>query len=262
MSKPRRETGDGRREWPGRAGLLSALLLGTLGMRMGGAPGPLGPGGAPVAASVDSVERALMLRTGIARLQYDGGGDWYANPSSLGNLLKAVNERTSLRVEPTEGRITLTDDKLYDYTFLHATGHGVIKFSDAEVTRLREWLLRGGFLHVDDNYGLDETFRKEIARVFPDRPLTDVPLSHPIYHVVYDFPKGVPKIHEHDGKAARGYGIFIGDRLAVYYTHETDLGNGWEDVGTYANDPPELHETALRMGVNLVVYAITSRPVQ
>lgn len=220
-----------------RAAAAAACLLSVVGAR------PLAPGG---------------TRLGIARLQYDGGGDWYANPSSLPNLLRAVNERTTLRVEPSEGRVTLTDDKLYDFAFLHATGHGVMKFSDAEVTRLREWLLRGGFLHVDDNYGLDETFRKEIARVFPDRPLVDVPLSHPVYHIVYDFPKGVPKIHEHDGKPARGYGIFVGDRLAVYYTHEADLGNGWEDPGTYS-DPSELHESALRMGINLFVYAVTSR---
>lgn len=199
-------------------------------------------------------------RLGIARLQYDGGGDWYANPSSLPNLIKAINERTTMRVEPNEGRVTLADERIWDFAFLHVTGHGVMKFSDDEVTRLREWLLRGGFLHVDDNYGLDETFRKEIARVFPDRPMVDVPLSHPIYHVVYSFPQGVPKVHEHDGKPARGYGIFIGDRLAVYYTHEADLGNGWEDPGTY-NDPPELHEAALRMGVNLFVYAVTSRPI-
>ena len=198
-------------------------------------------------------------RMTIARLQYDGGGDWDANPSSLPNLLGAINERTTLRVEPTEARVTLMDDRLWDFPFVHMTGHGVVKFSDAEVERLRQYLLRGGFLHVDDNYGLDESFRKEIARVFPDRPLVDVPLSHPIYHVVYEFPKGVPKIHEHDGKPARGYGIFIGDRLAVYYTYESDLGNGWEDQGTYS-DPPELHEAALRMGINLFTYAVTSRP--
>ncbi|MBL8961738.1 MAG: DUF4159 domain-containing protein [Gemmatimonadetes bacterium] len=207
-----------------------------------------------------SSPHAALPRLGVARLQYDGGGDWYANPSSLPNLLKAINERTTLRAEPSEGRVTLSDERLNDYAFLHATGHGVVKFSDTEIVKLREWLLRGGFLHVDDNYGLDETFRPELARLFPDRPLVDVPLSHPIYHVVYDFPKGVPKIHEHDNKPARGYGIFIGDRLALYYTHEADLGNGWEDPGTY-NDPAELHETALRMGVNLFVYAVTSRPV-
>lgn len=198
-------------------------------------------------------------RLAIARLQYDGGGDWYANPSSIPNLLKAINDRTSLKVEQTEGRVTLLDDRLWDYPFLHITGHGTIRMSDAEVDRLRDYLLRGGFLHVDDNYGLDESFRKEIARVFPDRPLVDVPLTHPVYHIVYELPKGLPKIHEHDGKQARGYGIFVGDRLVVYYSSQTDLGNGWEDVGTYPGDPPELHEAALRMGVNLFVYAVTSR---
>jgi hypothetical protein len=207
-----------------------------------------------------SKARSAETRLTVARLQYDGGGDWYANPSSLPNLLAAISERTSLTVERTEARVTLMDDRLWDYPFLHATGHGNIHFSDQEIVRLREYLARGGFLHVDDNYGLDEAFRREIARVFPDRPLVDVPLSHPIYHIVYDFPKGVPKIHEHDGKPARGFGIFIGDRLAVYYTFSSDLGNGWEDVGTY-DDPPALHEAALRMGVNLFVYAVTSRPV-
>lgn len=201
---------------------------------------------------------AAQVRLTIARLQYDGGGDWYANPSSLPNLLKAINERTALRVEPTEARVSLTDDRLWDHPYLHLTGHGEIRLSEAEVVRLREYLTRGGFLHVDDNYGLDASFRREIARVFPDRPLVDVPLSHPIYHIVYDFPAGLPKIHEHDGKPARGLGIFIGNRLAVFYSHESDLGNGWEDPGTY-NDPPPLHEAALRMGVNLFVYAVTSR---
>jgi hypothetical protein len=195
----------------------------------------------------------------VARLQYDGGGDWYANPSSLPNLLAAIRQRTSLAVDKTEARVTLMDEKLWDYPFVHVTGHGNIKLSDAEVVRLREYLTRGGFLHVDDNYGLDESFRREIARVFPDRPLVDVPLSHPIYHIVYDFPKGLPKIHEHDGKPARGFGIFLGDRLAVFYSYSSDLGNGWEDPEVY-KDPPELHEAALRMGVNLFTYAVTSRP--
>ena len=199
-------------------------------------------------------------RLTIARLQYDGGGDWYANPSSLPNLLAAIRERTSLPVDATEARVTLMDDRLWDYPFLHMTGHGNVKFSDEEVKRLREYLERGGFLHADDNYGLDESFRREIKRVFPDRELVDVPLSHPIYHIVYDFPKGIPKIHEHDGKPARGFGIFLGDRLAVYYSYSSDLGNGWEDTVTY-HDPPALHEAALRMGVNLFVYAVTSRPV-
>lgn len=217
------------------------------------------PVAALLALALGSFGPPQEARMTIARLQYDGGGDWYANPSSLPNLLKAINERTTLKVEPTEARVSLKDDRLWDHPYLHVTGHGVIKFSDAEITRLREYLGRGGFLHVDDNYGLDESFRKEIARVFPDRPLVDVPLSHPIYHIVYDFPAGLPKVHEHDGKPARGFGIFIGNRLAVFYSYESDLGNGWEDPGTY-NDPPAAHEAALRMGVNLFVYAVTSRP--
>jgi hypothetical protein len=207
-----------------------------------------------------SLDRRTSPRLTIARLHYDGGGDWYANPSSLPNLLAAIRERTSLPVERAEARVRLTDEQLWDYPFLHVTGHGNIKLSDVEVARLREYLTRGGFLHVSDNYGLDSAFRREIARVFPDRPLVDVPLAHPIYHIVYDFPKGLPKIHEHDGKPARGLGIFLGDRLAVYYDYSADLGNGWEDREVH-NDPPELHEAALRMGVNLFVYAVTSRPV-
>lgn len=205
--------------------------------------------------------RAPTPRLAIARLQYEGGGDWYANPSSLPNLIKAIRERTSLPVDPNEGRVTLMDDQLWDYPFVHVTGHGNIAFSDAEVVRLREYLARGGFLHVDDNYGLDENIRREMKKVFPDREFVDVPLSHPIYHLVYEFPKGIPKIHEHDGKPARGFGIFLGSRLAVYYSYSSDLGNGWEDVGTYPTDPPELHEQALRMGVNLFTYAVTSRPI-
>ena len=214
---------------------------------------------APSVHSVEAAAGGAAPDLAVARLQYDGGGDWYANPSSLPNLIAAINERTTLKVDPNEARVSLMDDRLFDYPFIHATGHGNIHFSDAEIARLRQYLAQGGFLHVDDNYGLDPSFRREIARVYPDRPLVDVPLSHPIYHLVYDFPRGIPKIHLHDGLPARGYGIFLGDRLVVYYSFSSDLGNGWEDVGTY-DDPPALHEAALRMGVNLFVYAVTSRP--
>jgi hypothetical protein len=206
-----------------------------------------------VAAALPSSPRLT-----VARVQYDGGGDWYANPSSLPNLLTAIATRTSLDVERTEARVQLTSDRLWDYPYLYITGHGNIKLTDAEISRLREYLARGGFLHVDDNYGLDESFRREIARIYPDRPLVDVPLEHPVYNVVYRFPKGIPKVHEHDGKPPRGYGIFLGERLAVYYSYESDLGNGWEDPQVH-NDPPEVREAALRMGVNLFVYAVTSR---
>jgi hypothetical protein len=203
------------------------------------------------------VPRAPVATLSVARLQYDGD-DWYANPSSLPNLIRALRERTTFNVATEEVRLTLDDDRLWDQSFLHLTGHGRIHFSEGEAARLRRFLEQGGFLHADDNYGLDEHFRREIAKVFPDHQLVDVPLDHPIYGIVYAFPQGLPKIHEHDGKPPRGLGIFIGGRLAVFYSHESDLGNGWEDVGTYPDDPPALHEAALRMGVNLFAYAVTS----
>lgn len=209
--------------------------------------------GAPAA----TVPRLTVPRLTVARVQYEGD-DWYANPSSLPNLIRAIRTRTTLAVEPNEVRLTLRDERLWDHPFLHLTGHGDIRLREDEVERLRTYLLRGGFLHIDDNYGLDPAVRRELARVFPDRALVDVPLTHPIYRIVYPFPQGIPKIHEHDNKPARGFGIFIGDRLAVFYSHESDLGNGWEDIGTYPADPPEAHEAALRMGVNLFVYAVTS----
>src|SRR5262249_16248152 len=139
-----------------------------------------------------------------------------------------------------------------------ATGHGNIHFSDEEIARLREYLARGGFLHVDDNYGLDASFRREIARVFPDRPLVEVPLDHPIYHIVYDFPRGIPKIHEHDGLPAQGFGIFLDGRLAVYYSYQSDLGDGWEDPEVH-HDPAPIRDQASRMGGNLYTYAVSGR---
>ncbi len=193
----------------------------------------------------------------IGRLQYAGGGDWYANPSSLPNLLAAVRERTGLVVAERERAVKLTDPGLWDLPYLYMTGHGNVTLSDDEVRLLRRYLENGGFLHADDNYGMDQAFRRELARVFPDHPLVEVPLDHPIYHLVYDFPDGVPKIHEHDGKPAQGFGIFLGSRLVVYYSYETDLGDGWEDA-TVHNDPPEKREAALRMGVNLFTYAVSA----
>ena len=207
-----------------------------------------------VALFVLPVPALAQMRMTIARLQYDGGGDWYANPSSLPNLLAAIAERTSLRVERREARITLMDDRLWDYPVIHVTGHGNIRFSEQEIVRLREYLTRGGFLHVSDNYGLDSSFRREIARVFPDRPLVDVPLAHPIYHVVYEFPRGLPKIHEHDGKPAQGLGIFLCDRLAVFYDYQSDLGDGWEDPEIH-KDPETKRQQALQMGANIIHYA-------
>lgn len=198
-------------------------------------------------------DRPLATMT-IGRLHYDGGGDWYANPSSLPNLLGAIAERTGLRVSTREKVVQLGDDEIWTVPYLHMTGHGNVHFSDAEVTILRRWLVQGGFLHASDNYGMDESFRREMARLFPDHPLVEVPLDHPIYHLVYDFPKGLPKIHEHDGKPAQGFGIFLDGRLAVFYDYQCDLGDGWEDPEVH-KDPAEKHEAALRMGVNLFAYA-------
>lgn len=191
----------------------------------------------------------------IGRLHYDGGGDWYANPSSLPNLLRAVRERTGLRTADREQTVTLADAALWTVPYLYMTGHGNVKFADRDLQTLRDWLRQGGFLHVDDNYGLDESFRREVRRLFPARELVEVPLSHPIYRLVYDFPAGVPKIHEHDGKPAQLFGIFLDGRLAVVYTYQADLGDGWEDPEVH-RDPPEKHEAALRMGVNLFAYAV------
>lgn len=191
----------------------------------------------------------------IGRLHYDGGGDWYANPSSLPNLLTAVRQRTALRTSAKEIVVRLSDPELWDVPYLYLTGHGNLDWSEEDLVILRRWLLQGGFLHADDNYGLDPSFRREIARLFPDRPLVEVPLDHPIYHLIYEFPAGIPKIHEHDGKPAQGFGIFVGGRLVVYYSFQSDLGDGWEDPDVH-RDPPEKHEAALRLGVNLFAYAV------
>ena len=201
--------------------------------------------------------RAQAAPTGvtIGRLHYEGGGDWYANPSSLPNLLAAVRERSDIRTAEREQVVSLSSPNLWEVPYLYMTGHGNVHFSDADLATLRRYLLQGGFLHADDNYGMDESIRRELGRLFPDRPLVEVPLNHPIYNLVYQFPKGVPKIHEHDGKPAQGFGIFIDGRLAVYYTYQSDLGDGWEDPDVH-KDPPEIREAALRMGVNLVAYAV------
>jgi hypothetical protein len=191
----------------------------------------------------------------IGRLHYDGGGDWYANPSSLPNLLNAIATRTTLRVAATEKVVALSDQDLWTVPFIHMTGHGNVHWSDQDLVTLRRYLWQGGFLHADDNYGMDESIRREFIRLFPDHPLVEVPLDHPIYHLIYDFPKGIPKIHVHVGKPAQGFGIFLNGRLAVFYSYQSDLGDGWEDFEVH-RDPPEKHEAALRMGVNLFAYAV------
>lgn len=191
----------------------------------------------------------------IGRLHYEGGGDWYANPSSLPNLLSAIRTRTKLRVATEEKVVTLSDDDLWNVPYLYMTGHGNVHWSDRDLATLRRYLQQGGFLHADDNYGMDASIRRELARLFPDHPLVEVPLDHPVYHLVYDFPKGMPKIHVHDGKPAQGFGIFLEGRLVVYYSYQSDLGDGWEDPQVH-HDTPDKREAALKMGVNLFAYAV------
>ncbi len=224
-------------------------------------PAALGlePAAVAVAHSEGAAERRSVEPLTIARLRYDGGGDWYANPSSLDNLLREIARRTGLRTAPRPAEVRPSDPDLADYPYLYATGHGNMAFSALEVERLRAYLRGGGFLHVDDNYGLDESFRREVGRLFPDDPLTEVPLDHPVYRLFYEFPEGLPKIHEHDGKPAQGFGVFLDGRLAVFYSYESDLGDGWEDEGVH-DDPPQVREQAYRMGVNLFLYALSATP--
>jgi len=237
------------------------LAIAMVTLWMAPAPGGCGAPGATCDAS-SRASRVSSLRHGspltIGRLHYDGGGDWYANPSSLPNLLRAIRAGTGLAVSERERVVQLTEADLWDVPYLYMTGHGNVALSEREMVALRRYLLQGGFLHADDNYGMDEAFRREIRRVFPDHPLVEVPLDHPVYHLVYELPAGLPKVHEHDGKPAQGFGVFLDGRLAVYYSYQSDLGDGWED-STVHGDPAEIREAALQMGVNLFAYAV-SRP--
>ena len=189
----------------------------------------------------------------IALGKYNGGGDWYANPTSLPNLIEFCNLNLKTNIYPDPSTVDVGSPEIFNYPFVHMTGHGNIVFSESDVKNIRTYLEAGGFLHVDDNYGLDEYFRREIKKVFPDKELVELPPSHPIFHQKYDFDNGLPKIHEHDGKRPQAFGIFINKRLVCLYTYECDLGDGWED-GAVHHDPPELHEKALKMGANIIDY--------
>lgn len=196
----------------------------------------------------------------IARLKYGGGGDWYCDPSSLVNLLQFLREELDLPTTEREAVVSPMDEELFSYPFLYMSGHGNVVFSDDEAQRLREYLLGGGFLHVDDNYGLDESFRRELRKIFPDEQLVELPYSHPMYHMAWDFPQGPPKIHEHDNLPAQGFAILVNGRVVLYYTYQSDLGDGWEDPEVH-EDPPEKRMQALRMGANIILYAIAGQPL-
>ena len=192
----------------------------------------------------------------IARVQYDGGGDWYSDERSLPQLLSFVRKNTLLDVAPNEEIVELSSDQLFSYPYLYLTGHGNVQFTNTEARRLRRYLQGGGFLHIDDNYGLDKHIRREMNKVFPDREFVELPFDHPIYHTHYDFPNGLPKVHEHDGNPPQGFGILDENgRVMVFYSHESDLGDGWEPPEVH-NDPPEIRRAALQMGTNILTYAM------
>ncbi len=194
---------------------------------------------------------------GIARLKYGGGGDWYENRTSLANLMRAAQERLSIPAAGTkEAVVEPGSAALFQYPFVYACGHGNLKLTPTEAANLRRYLTTGGFLWVDDDFGIDPSFRKAIQLVFPGAPLVELPFSHAVFHGFYDFPAGLPKIHEHDGGPARAYGVFQDGRLVVFYSFDTDLGDGLEDPEIH-NDPPEKREAALRMSLNLVHYVLT-----
>jgi len=203
-----------------------------------------------------AADAPVEKRMTIARVIYEGGGDWYSNPSSLPNLLAAIRKHTGLAVDEREVQISLKSPELFNYPYLYLNGHGNIKFDEEEVARLRKYLDEGGFLHADDNYGMDKSFRREMKKVFPETDFVELPFDFPIYHTVFDFPQGLPKVHEHDGGPPKGLGIFSRGKLVVFYSLNTDLGDGWEDAEVH-HDPEPIRQQALKMGVNIFLYALT-----
>ena len=192
----------------------------------------------------------------IARLKYSGGGDWYNDPSAEVNLAKFVKENTAIDIDPHYEFVDLSSEKLFSYSFLYMTGHGNIVFSEYEIQRLRSYLTNGGFLYADDDYGMDKAFRREVKKVFPDQELVELPFNYGLYSCHFNFPNGIPKSHEHDGKPPQGFGLFYRGRLVVYYTYESNPSDGWADPEIHG-DPEPVRQEALRFGANIVIWALT-----
>lgn len=190
----------------------------------------------------------------LALLKYRGGGDWYANPTSLKNLSEFCNTHLHTRIDPDYATVDVGSSEIFNYPFIHMTGHGNVVFSDQEAKNLRQYLIGGGFLHIDDNYGMDPYVRVAMKKVFPELDFVELPFDHPIYHKAFEFKNGLPKIHEHDGKPPQGFGLIYQGRLVCFYSYETDLGDGWEDPEVH-NDPEYKRQQALKMGANIVQFA-------
>ena len=194
----------------------------------------------------------------IALLKYSGGGDWYANPTSLANLVKFANRNLDANISEDIATIDAGSPEIINYPFIHMTGHGNVLFSDQEARNLRNYMAGGGFLHIDDNYGLDKFIRPQLKKIFPELDLIELPFDYPIYHQMFEFPRGLPKIHEHDGKAPQGFGLIYEGRLVCFYTYECDLGDGWEDQDVH-HDPDATRQKALQMGANILEYVFTAK---
>ncbi len=190
----------------------------------------------------------------IALLKYNGGGDWYANPTSLPNLIKFCNKNLKTNINPEHATIEAGSSEIFNYPFLHLTGHGNVVFTQQEAENIRNYLIAGGFLHIDDNYGLDQYIRPEMKKVFPELNFVELPFDHPIYHQKYNFPDGLPKVHEHDNKPPQGFGLIYDGNLVCFYTFECDLGDGWEEQAVHG-DSEETRTKALKMGANIIQYA-------
>jgi hypothetical protein len=193
----------------------------------------------------------------IAKLKYDGGGDWYGNRTALPNLAKYCNENLKTSINPQDEVVEAGSAEIFNYPYVYMTGHGNVLFNAKDAANMRKYLLAGGFLHIDDNYGLDKYIRPEMKKIFPELDFVELPFNHPIYNQRYNFPKGLPKIHEHDGKPAQGFGLIYKGRLVCFYDYECDLGNGWEDAGIY-DDSQEKRTQALQMGANILQYCFSN----
>lgn len=215
---------------------LGLLLIGILAVNLG-------------------IAQSQSLR--IGKLKYGGGGDWYSNKTSLPNLISFCNKNLKLNLYPEDDIVEVGSSEIFLYPMVHMTGHGNVVFTEPDAENLRKYLLAGGFLHIDDNYGLDKFVRREMKKVFPNLDFVEVPFSHPIFHQKYDFANGLPKIHEHDNKPPQGFGLFYEGKMIAFYSHESDLGNGWEDQSVYG-DSQEVRLRALQMGANIVHFAFTN----
>ncbi|WP_306350215.1 DUF4159 domain-containing protein [Flavobacterium sp. '19STA2R22 D10 B1'] len=193
----------------------------------------------------------------IAVVKYNGGGDWYGNPTSLPNLIKFCNQNINTKIKDKPGTVEPGSPDLFSYPFVHLTGHGNVYFNEYDVKNIRNYLVSGGFLHIDDNYGMDQYIRREMKKIFPNQEFVEIPATHAIFQSPYSFPNGLPKIHEHDNKRPQAFGLFVEGRLVCLYTYECDLGDGWEDPEVH-NDPKDLREKALKMGANILSYVFKS----